>query len=236
MSARTIAMRIAALGGVALIAACAPEFEGRLYMQDIVDVAASGETLIVPADLRIPESTEEECNKGLADLALKLGAITPLADDGECVEVDNSQFSQFTLDLPIATGSDGIDGDYLAELYVVGTGGPNAPGYELTLKLNRTLEDVQDAIGRGENSGFSVSTGDQDQPKFVFTFENDGRDPVTLKPNYVFLDDAPGLPDQAHTITLARRESVKIRFSDVVSAYVADANSFAFATVFAAAD
>lgn len=236
MSTRTIALRIAALGGAALIAACAPEIEGRLYMQDIVDVVSSGEMLVVPADLRIPESTEEECTKGLADLALKLGAITPLADTGTCVEVDNNQFSEFSLDLPIATSNAAVEDGYLAELRVAETGGPAAPAYELTLKLNRTLEDVQDAIGRSETSGFSVSTGDQDQPKFVFTFENDGHDPVALKPNYVFLDDAPGLPDDAHTVTLARRESVKIRFSDVVSAHIADANSFAFATVFTAAD
>ena len=228
MPASANLVRLAALGSVAFIAACAPEIEGRIYMLDVADVAKSGEAMIVPALLRIPETSEEECDKGLADLAKALGEITPLSDEGECVEVDNNQFSQFTLDLPIATDSASISGSYLAELLV--TPGDGAQTV-LSFKLNRTLEDVQDAIGRGESSGFSVSSSEQEQPKFIFTFENDGRNPVALTPNFVFLDDAPGLPDDAHTMVLERRDRVTIRFSDVVSAHIAKANSFAFATL-----
>jgi hypothetical protein len=224
--------RITALAGVALIAACAPEIEGRLYLQDIEEVASSGKPVIIPAQLRIPESSEDDCNKGLAELATKLAEITPLSDQGECVDVDNNQFSQFTMDLPIVTAESKLDATYLAQLTLAKVDGPAGSGISLNLGMNRSLKDVQDALGRGEDSGFTMNQSDKEQPKFIFTFENDGRDPVGLMPNFVFVDDEPGLPDAAKPISLDRRNSVKIIFSDVISAYVAKANSFAFATIY----
>lgn len=223
--------RFAALAGVATIAACAPEIEGRLYMQDIGEVAETGKPVIIPAQLRIPESSEDDCNKGLAELAAKLGEITPLSDQGECVEVDNNQYSQFTMDLPMVTAGSTLDATYLAQLTIAKLDGPEGQGITLNLGMNRTLADVQDAIGRGEDSGFTMAQGDKEQPKFIFTFENDGRDPVSLMPNFVFVDDEPGLPGTG-LVSLDRRDSVKIKFSDVISAYVANAQDFTFATIY----
>ncbi|MBU1176519.1 MAG: hypothetical protein KKH72_14035 [Alphaproteobacteria bacterium] len=231
MSAKSVALRFVGLAGIALIAACAPELEGRLYMQDVAEVAASGQTLVVPASLRIPESTAEECAKGLADLALKLGEITPISGEGECVELNNSQFSQFTVDLPLVTETGELAGAYLAVLTVTPITDDLGPGLALSLRMNRSLEDVQDAIGRGENSGFSISPDDKEQPRFIFAFENDSRDPVTLTPNFVFVNDAPGLPGVGDPIVLDRRQSAEIVFSDVVAAHVAAANAFTFAVV-----
>ncbi len=223
---------LAGLAGIALIAACAPEIEGRLYMLDIAEVARSGAPIIVPAELRIPESSEEECKKGLAKLAEKLKAITPLSNEGECVEVDNNQFSQFAMDLPLVTATSELDTSYLAVLTTARIEGPTGPGITLNFRMNRTLTEVQEAIGRGKNAGFSVTSGDEEQPKFIFTVENDMRDSVRLTPNYVFVDDKPGLPDREDAINLDRRESVKITFSDVIAAYIAEAKDFTFATVY----
>lgn len=218
-----------------LIAACAPEIEGRLYMRDIQDVIAHNEVLIVPAELRIPEMGEDKCDEGLANLTLKLGDITPISDTGKCIEIDNSWFSQFTLDLPIATNSDALEGAYLAEIIAARADtSPNA-AIALTFTLNRALEDVQQAIGRGPDSGFNASADEDEYPRFIFTFENDASDPITIMPNYVFIDGEPGLPGIGEPISLARRESVMITFSDVVSAHIANAGSFTFAKVLVAA-
>ncbi len=232
MSFAKTVFRLGALSGVALIVACAPEIEGRFYMQDIQDVAESGTPVIVPAQLRIPESSKDDCEKGLTDLALKLQNITPISDQGECVEVDNNQFSQFSLDLPIVTADSTLDKDYLVILTVDGGDGSPGTGITLNLKMNRTLEDVQNAIGRGEDSGIRLSSSEKEHPKFIFTFENDGHDPVGLMPDYVFLDDEPGLPDIKYAVSLDRRESVVITFSDVVAAHIAQARDFTFATVY----
>lgn len=232
MSARTVLTRLTGLAGIALIAACAPELEGRLYMLDIAEVAETGETLTIPASLRIPESTEEECNKGLEELGRKLADITPVSGDGECVDVNNSQYSQFTIDLPIVRADAALEGSYLAVLTIAETSDDLGPGLTLTLGMSRSLEDVQDAIGRGEGNGFTLSADDREQPRFIFTFENDSRDPVALMPNFVFVNDAPGLPGAAEPLMLERRESVEIVFSDVMAAHIAAANAFAFATVY----
>ena len=220
---------LTALAGLSLLAACAPEFEGRLYMQDVLDVAETGETVIVPAQLRIPEGSEKSCTDGLERLAGKLGDLTPLTDQGTCVEIDNSFFSQFTVDLPMVRNGVVPEQTYLAIVTVEPTA--EGTGYGLNFRLTSTLAEVQTAIGRGENTSFDLAWNADEQPKFTFTFENDGRDPATLTPNFVFVDDKPGLPDATHSVALDRRQSVIIRFSDVVAAHVSGANDFTFATV-----
>ncbi len=233
MSRLTTSLRLAAgVAGIALIAACAPEIEGRLYLADIDEVANGGDVIVMSADLRIPESSEDDCNDGLEKLAAKLGEITPLADDGACVEVDNNQFSQFAIDLPLLAEGASLDTAYLAEMRVSAVSDAMGDGTALTLIMNRTLTDVQDAIGRGKDAGMSITSGEDEQPKFIFTLENDMRDPIRLMANYAFIDDAPSLPGASSPITLDRRESVKIRFSDVVAAHIAEANGFAFATIY----
>ena len=235
MSRLKSSLRLAAgLAGIVLIAACAPEIEGRLYLADIDEAAKGSDSVIITADLRIPESSEDECNKGLERLAAKLKAITPLADDGTCVEVDNNQFSQFAIDLPLAAEGVSLDTAYLAEMRVSPVSDAMGDGMALTLTMNRTLTDVQDAIGRGKDAGISITAGSDEQPKFVFTIENDLRDPVRLVANYVFVDDEPYLPGANEPITLNRRDSVEIRFSDVVAAHIAEAHGFSFATIYPA--
>lgn len=233
MSRLATSLRLAVgVVGITLIAACAPEIEGRLNLADIVEVAGGGDPIIMSADLRIPESSEDDCNKGLEGLAEKLRAITPLADDGACVEVDNNQFSQFAIDLPLIAEGAGLDTVYLAEMRISGIVDAMGDGMALTLAMNRTLADVQDAIGRGKDAGLSITASEDEEPLFIFTIENDIRDPVRLVANYVFVDDEPNLPGASSPITLDRRDAVRIRFSDVVAAHIADAHEFSFVTIY----
>lgn len=221
--------------GLIVLAACAPEVEADLYLQDFVEVADTGKTITVDARLRIPENTEDSCKEGVAELAGKLAAFTPLSDQGTCVEVDNNQFSEFTMEMPILPeGTE--DAGHLVVMHVARTEDDMGAGLALSVTLNRSMAEVQEAIGRSESSGFTISTGDNDQPKFIFNFQNDTRETAGLLPNYVFVDDEPGLPIAGNMVNLDRRDDVKIVLADVVAAHVAKANSYTFATVYPGAN
>lgn len=221
--------------GLLALAACAPEIEANLYLQDIVEVADTGNGITIDAKLRIPENSEDSCKEGLAELTAKLATITPLKDEGECVASDGNQFSQFTLEMPVLpAGTD--DSTHLAVVHVARADGALGAGLALSLTLTRSLTEVQKALGREDTSGSSVSLGPiasgNDQPKFIFEFQNDTRDTAKLVPNYLFVDDKPGLPIDDDAQSLDRREEVKLVFADVVAAYLAEANTYTFATVY----
>jgi len=227
-------MKIRNMAPLALLAlaACAPEVEGRLYLQDILEAVEGKEAVIVPVSLRIPESSEDECKTGLAALGESLAAITPVRGVGSCVESGGNQFSQFDLDMPLLGEGVADDGVHLFTLHVLPTTFNSDQAIILALELRDPIAEVQEAIGRGESGGFSVGGNDDEEPKFIFHFENDTRDPVGLMPNHVFVDGKPGLPMHEHSVSLDRRGSVTIKFSDVVSAYVKNANAYEFATIY----
>ena len=146
--------RLAALAGIAAIAACAPEIEGRLYLQDILEVADTN----TPVD-----RSRRSCAfpKARRTSARRAWPISPPSSsrsprsqgEGACVEVDNNQFSQFDMDLPIVPPGATLD---------VGLSGGadrrqrrrrDRTGRRAQLGLSRALADVQDAIGRGADSG-----------------------------------------------------------------------------------
>ena len=61
MNVKTLA---AALALPVLLAACAPEVESTIYLADVMKAVESGESVSVPAVLRVPQSGEDECKEG----------------------------------------------------------------------------------------------------------------------------------------------------------------------------
>lgn len=220
----------AVLLALPLLAACAPEIESSIYMQDVAKVASTGESLSVPAVLRVPQSSEEACLKGLAALIEKFKELAPVTSEGKCVEKNTGsstdQLAEIDTQMVIALPDGGFDAKNLFVLVVEPT---DETSYNLSFQLLKPIAEIVKLLAADSNE----LTADFDPANFIFSLENDMEGDIQLLPNTIFVDGEPGLPELGPR-SLARRDHVELVFSDVASAYVEKANSYRFATVTAA--
>jgi hypothetical protein len=71
---------------------------------------------------------------------------------------------------------------------------------------------------------------DFDPSFFILSLNNDSAGPVNVDLANVYVEGKPMVPENATPVTLERRGSVEIRFSDVASSYVEAGNSYFFAS------
>ena len=210
-----------------LLAACAPEVESSIYVQDIEQAGTSGEALSVPALLRIPQSSKEACEKGLQNLIKNLATLAPTNGKGKCIEKSNSQstdqLAEIETEMVIAHPSATFDAQNLLLLEVMPQ---DETTYDLTFRLLKPIDEIVKVLAANSDE----LTAEFDPARFIFTLNNDSRGSIDLLPNQVFVDEQPGLPELGAQ-TLERRKAVEIVFSDVASSYVEKANSYRFATV-----
>jgi hypothetical protein len=213
---------IATLLALPLLAACAPQIESTVYLADVQKVLADGKALETPALLRIPQSGEEDCKKGLTALIEKVKALAPVTGKGQCISKDGDQLAEVETSIQIVTPDSTYDAANLFAL--VATAGDNG---ETTLALHvlKPIGDVVKALAPPD----AMST-DFDPTKFVLHINNDGSGAVDLMPGEVFVDGEPHLAG-GDPITLQRRGEAEIRFSDVASAFTEKGNTYTFATV-----
>lgn len=214
---------IAALAALPLLAACAPEIESTIYMQDVLTVASEQKALSVPATLRVPQSSQEDCIKGLPRLVESLKTLAPVSGLGKCIEKDGDQLAEIETEMAITVPGALFDPK---NLFILETGMPDADGsIPLQFRLTRTLDEIVEVLAaEGE---FQTEF---DPARFILTVNNDSPGSVRLAGNQVFVDGQPHLPEM-EPLTLERRKSVEIVFSDVASEYVSDANPYRFATI-----
>jgi len=223
MNAKTVA----ALVALPLLAACAPEIESTVYVQDVITVASEQESLSVPALLRIPQSSEESCLKGLPRLIENLKALAPVSGKGKCVEQEGDQLAEIETQMVITTAGVTFDPK---NLFVLETGVPNGDGsLSLEFRLTRTLDEIVKALAANSDE----LQADFDPARFIISVSNDSDGSVRLAGNHVFVDGEPHLLE-TEPLMLERRKSVEIVFSDVASEYVSAAKPYRFATVTAA--
>lgn len=223
MNAKTIA----ALVALPLLAACAPEIESTVYVQDVLTVASEQQALNVPAVLRIPQSSEESCLKGLPRLIDNLKALAPVTGKGKCIEKEGDQLAEIETEMVVTTAGVAFDPN---NLFVLETGVPNGDGsLALEFRLTKTLDAIVKALAANSDE----LQAEFDPAKFIITINNDSESSIALAGNHVFIDGEPHLPEM-EPLTLERRKSVEIIFSDVASEYVSDAKPYRLATVTAA--
>lgn len=221
---------VAALLALPLLAACAPEIESSIYMQDVVAVAGKGEAISVPAILRVPQGSKDECEKGLAQLIANLATLAPTTGEGKCIEKTNNgttdQLAEIETQMVIATPDSPFDAKNLFLLEVAPVAGA-APGtHDLTFRLLKPIGDIVKVLSDGSGQ----MQVEFDPAIFLFNLVNDGAGSVSVLPNQVFLDDLPRLPEMG-AVTVDRREDATLKFSDVAAAYVEQANAYRFATI-----
>jgi hypothetical protein len=213
-----------------LLAACAPEVESEIYLQDIEKVAQTGEALTVPALIRIPQSDQDSCEKGLPTLIANLATLAPTTGKGECIQKSNNTstdtLAEIETELVIAPAG-GAYGP--ANLLLLEVKSEDKTTYGLSFRLLKPIDEIVAAL----TAGSDAPSTDFDPTRFIFRLSNDGTGQIGFAPNHVFVDGEPGLPESG-TQTLARRKDVEIRFSDVASTFVEKANSYRFVTVTAA--
>lgn len=210
-----------------LLAACAPEVESSIYVQDIEQAATSGEALSVPALLRIPQSSKEACEKGLQNLIKNLATLAPTNGKGKCIEKSNSQstdqLAEIETEMVIAHPTASYDAQNLLLLEVMPH---DETTYDLTFRLLKPIDEIVKVLAANSDE----LTAEFDPARFIFTLNNDSRGSIDLLPTHVFVDEQPGLPELGAQ-TLERRKAVEIVFSDVAFSYVEKANGYRFATV-----
>jgi hypothetical protein len=210
-----------------LLAACAPELESSIYVADVEQAATSGQAVSVPALLRIPQSSKEACEKGLARLIENLRTLAPTNGKGKCVEKSTStstdQLAEIETEMVIATATASFDEKNLLLLEVKPH---DETTYDLSFRLLKPIADVVKVLATNSDE-LQVEL---DPAKFIFTLNNDSKGSIALLPNHVFVDGQPGLAELGGQ-TLERRKEVEIVFSDVASSYVEKANGYHFATV-----
>lgn len=226
MNLKTLA---AALALPVALAACAPEVESTIYVADIVNAVETGEAISVPAVLRIPQGGEDECRKGLDALIEKLATLAPVTGKGQCISKDQhgqgTQLAEIETELQIVPSTADIEEP---NLFILETATTDEGRIDLTLRMLEPIETVIKAL-QAENP----AQVDFEPSFFLLNFNNDTSGSVEMLVNHVFVDDEPSLVSD-DPVTLRRRDSIAIRFSDVASSYVEDGNAFWFATLTAA--
>ena len=223
MNIKTLA---AALALPVLLAGCAPEVESTIYLADVMKVAESGETLSVPAVLRVPQSGEDECKEGLNGLIEKLSRLAPTTGKGQCISKDQhgqgTQLAEIETRLQIVPAGADVPEPNLFVLEVASTDEGRA---DLTLKMLQPIETVIKAL-QAENP----AQVEFDPSFFLVNLNNDTDDAVEIAVNHVFIDGKPSLASD-EPVALDRRDELKIRFSDVASDFVEEGNSYWFGTI-----
>ena len=217
------------LGALALpilLAACAPEVESTIYLADIVKAAETGETVSVPAVLRIPQGGEDECKEGLDGLIEKLKALAPVTGKGQCISKDQhgqgTQLAEIETQLQIVPS-----GTEVAEpnLFVLEAATTDEGRTDLTLRMLKPIDEVITAL-QAENP----AQVEFDPSFFLINLNNDTSGSVEIAVNHVFVDGKSSLESE-DPVSLDRRGELKIQFSDVASSFVEQGNSYWFATI-----
>ncbi len=216
----------AALALPVLLAACAPEVESTIYLADVMNAVESGESIAVPAVLRVPQSGEDECKEGLDGLIEKLSALAPTTGKGQCISKDQhgqgTQLAEIETELQIVPASTDVEEPNLFVLEV----SPGDDGRaDLTLRMLQPIDTVIKAL-QAENP----AQVEFDPSFFLIKLNNDTSDSVEIAVNHVFVDGKSSLKNEA-PVSLYRRGEIEIRFSDVASSFVEQGNSYWFATV-----
>ena len=223
MNIKTVA---AALALPVLLAACAPEVESTIYLADIVKAVEGGETVSVPAVLRVPQGGEDECKEGLQGLIDKLGALAPVSGKGQCISKDQhgqgTQLAEIETELQIVPA--GTDAEE-PNLFVLEAAMTDDGRTDLTLKMLQPIETVIKAL-QAENP----AQVEFDPSFFLINLNNDTADSVEIAVNHVFVDGKSSLESDG-TVELDRRGTLKIQFSDVASSFVEQGNSYWFASI-----
>ena len=216
----------AALALPALLAACAPEVESTIYLADVVKAAEGGEAVSVPAVLRVPQGGEDECKEGLAALIEKLSALAPTTGKGQCISKDQhgqgTQLAEIETQMQIVAAGSEVEEPNLFVLEVAMTDEGRA---DLTLKMLQPIDAVVKALETENAAGVEF-----DPSFFILTLNNDTDDSVEIAVNHLFVDGKSSLESDG-MVSLDRRGTVKLQFSDVASSFVEQGNSYWFATV-----
>lgn len=221
------AKSIAALVALPLLAACAPEIESTLYVQDALEAAYDRKPVSVPAVLRIPQSSEESCLKGLSRLIENLKALAPVSGKGKCIEKEGDQLAEIETQMVVTVPDVEFDPK---NLFVLEVGSADqGKTLDLSFRLTKTLDEIVKALAANSDE----LQAEFDPAKFIITVNNDSDEAVSLGGNHVFIDGEPQLPEM-EPLMLDRRKSVQIVFSDVASEYVSDAKPYRLANVTAA--
>ena len=220
---------LAALSALPLLAACAPEIESTLYLKDVLAALSDSSVKHVPAVLRIPQSSEESCNKGLTALIEKLRPLAPVTGDGKCIEKSGDQLAELETQLNLVP--EGATDDTTQHLLCRYPPGRRrhcrSASLSLSFRLGMSLDELTNALAADSDE----LTADFDPAKFIFTLNNDveGQN-VDVFPLQVFADRAPAMPGDP-PITLGYRDQTELTLSDVASEYVSRAKSYEFAII-----
>lgn len=213
---------LAAGAALVLLAGCAPEIESGIYVSDVQKVIEGAGPVATPALLRVPQASEDDCKKGLANLIENLKALAPATGKGKCMEQNGDQLAEIETSMILVREGEEAPQPNLFVLEV----GELGSGSSLTFRLLKPITEITEALAANSDE----MQVDFDPAKFIFRIENDAQGAYELWPNHVFVDGEPGLPDGG-PISLDRRNSVEIRFSDVASVYVERANAYGFASI-----
>ena len=220
---------VAALVALPLLAACAPEVESTIFLKDAMAAAADGELHAVPAVLRVPQSSEESCNKGLATLIANLKALAPVSGEGKCIEKKGDQLAEIETEMDVVSTDQPYAGSniFVLDVRSIPTGANAAPSYGLSFRLAKPLDEIVKALAANSDE----LQAEFDPAKFIFTLNNDiDATAFSVEPLQVFVDGKPGMPG-SEPLKLAYRDTAEIVLSDVASEYVAAANRYEFAIV-----
>jgi hypothetical protein len=218
---------VAALLALPCVAACAPELASTVYLADVQTALGTGEPVSVPALLRIPQSGEDDCKKGLDALVEKLKALAPVTGKAQCISKDQhgsgTQLAEIETQVQIVpAGKDAPQ----PNLFVIEAKAGDAGAIDLSFRMLKPIADVISALTPPD----SMQT-DFDPSFFILHLNNDLAGSAELTLNDVYVDHKPLVPENAAPVTLDRRGDVEIQLSDVASSWLEAGNSYFFATI-----
>ncbi len=222
-----------------LVVGCAPGFETVLYTQDVVEVVQTGEPLGIPALLRVPQASEESCKTDLDKVVAAFSSMIPMQGEGRCVSEAFNNFAELPTMVSLQLEGSG-DPTALIALEITGVSEQNRDSVGITIRMNRTIEEMTSAL-RSQSSEFRYVPA-FDPPTFEVRIENDLREPVVVVPMHTFVDGRPHIPRalikegaltfDTEGIELLRRDGLALSLSDVAAAHLSQAGAFTPAVIF----
>lgn len=216
---------LAALLVLPLLAACAPEIEATILVNDIEQAVTAGSSKSVPAILRVPQGSSDGCTENLQRLIDNLSTLAPVTGKGQCIEKDGDNLAEIETGMVIAAAGAPVDE---RSLFVL-TATPNEDDlvYTLTFGLTRTLDEVVKVLATDSNE----IQAEFDPAKFIFKLTNDADWAIYVRGQTVFFDGRLALPEMDPP-TLQPQSSIEIVFSDVASVHAEAGNAYHFATLY----
>lgn len=189
-----------------LLMGCKPKLYSEIFLRDIFDVAETGESLTVPAQMIIPISNVDNCEQDNAKIMSVLEKYTVIKFKN-CEELSGQMYDVMNVDIETEVIRVDKDNPKIKGLFAIGV--RKGDGLEVFSILSPNVDLAVKEI----DDRFIMTNVSLDELAVKVKISNDTRKNQKISVDSAFVDGQP--VDLPHTFELKRRDGLEIVPSDV---------------------